>query len=73
VVGAILSGSEATPAGYATLAAECRRRALACEDYTAARRRYDAALAARQSAGTAERSLQQLVRPPRREPWMTAG
>jgi hypothetical protein len=53
----IVAGLGATADGYDTLAAECRRRARACEAYTAA-------LAA--SIGTG-------APPPPREPWMAAG
>ena len=53
----IVAGLGTTAGGYDALAAECRRRARACEAYTAA-------LAASVGTGTP---------PPPREPWMAAG
>jgi hypothetical protein len=69
----IVAGLGATADGYEALAAECRRRALACEAYTAAVAAHLRAVADGEAAALAGRPERRVLPPPHREPWMAAG
>jgi hypothetical protein len=72
-IDAIVSGIGATAAGFEALAAECRRRAVVCEEYTASLGRYHRSVEAWSRADDEERPLLPRLPEPRREPWMRAG
>lgn len=70
-VAMIVSGAGATADGYAVLAAECRRRAVVCETYTAALASHHRALAVLDGADPQRRARVAAVPPPCPEPWVT--
>lgn len=72
-IAVVTSGVGATADAYAALAAECRRRALACEAYTAALRAHERAVAAYAAASPEQRAQLTMVPAPARAPWMAAG
>lgn len=67
----IVDGTGTSAAGYERLAAECRRRAVACEMYTAALGEYRIAHESWASAPIGERPP--APEPPLRDDWMQPG
>jgi len=72
-VDGIVRGFGATAEGLGAIAAECRRRAVACEAYTDALAAHVRSLDAWDRADPEARSTLVRLPPPRREPWMQAG
>lgn len=70
-IDAVVRGIGATADGFAAIAEECRRRAIACQDYTSALASYRHADDEWESTPLDERGPS--PRPPNREPWMHAG
>ncbi|MBA3606484.1 MAG: hypothetical protein M3487_04285 [Actinomycetota bacterium] len=72
-VDGIVRGFGASADGLDAIAAECRRRALACQAYTAAVEAHVRSLEAWERADPETRAALTRIPPPRREVWMQAG
>lgn len=69
----ILHGIGATAEGLDAIAAECRRRAVLCQEYTAAWQAHLRSVTAWEAAAPAQRTTMAILPAPPREPWMQAG
>lgn len=69
----IAAGLGTSATGYAALADECRRRAIACETYSEALASYHGALARYDDSDPRDRPAMPRPTPPHREPWITLG
>ena len=67
---AVVRGVGVTAAGFDALAAECRRRAIACQDYSAALAAHRRSVEAYEATAPESRAGLIVVPAPRREPWM---
>lgn len=72
-VDGIVRGLGATADGLDAIAAECRRRAIACQDYTASVQAHAHSVEAWERADPDDRATLTRLPPPRREAWMQAG